>query len=55
MYSDSLYHKLSKVFGIFERKDIKEKRVSNKEYKYVLLGYNRIGFSILKAFSKITR
>jgi Kef-type K+ transport system membrane component KefB/voltage-gated potassium channel Kch len=55
MYSDKIYNMLSGVLGLFERKDAKEKKVPNKQYKYILLGYNRIGYSIIKAFSKITK
>src|SRR4030042_1080014 len=54
IYSDSIYNKISKSLSIFERKDIQEKKIAKKNYKYILLGHNRIGFSIIKAFSRIT-
>ena len=31
------------------------RHIPKKNYEYILLGYNRIGFSIIKAFSKITK
>ncbi|MEM3074852.1 MAG: cation:proton antiporter [Candidatus Pacearchaeota archaeon] len=52
IYSDKLYNLLSKYLGIFERKKMKEKQIISKEYKYFLLGENRIGFSIMKSFIK---
>jgi Trk K+ transport system NAD-binding subunit len=55
MYSDRIYNLFSNVLKIFERKSLREKEVPSKEYKYILLGYNRIGFSIVRAFSKITK
>lgn len=54
-YSEKLYEKLSKPLSIFERKKTKDKSVEQKEYDYILLGYNRIGFSIIKSFAKITK
>lgn len=55
MYSDSLFNKFSNFLKIFERKKIKEKEIPKKKYDYILLGYNRIGFSIVRAFSKVTK
>ncbi len=55
MYSDWIYSKISWVLGIFEKNKLKEKEIAKKNYKYILLGYNRIGFSIIRAFSKITK
>ena len=55
IYSDSIFNKLSRFLTIFERKKVKEKDIPKKNYDYILLGYNRIGFSIIKAFSKITK
>ena len=55
IYSDTIFNKLSRFLTIFERKKIKEKDIPKKNYDYILLGYNRIGFSIIKAFSKITK
>ncbi len=55
IYSDAIFNKLSRFLTIFERKKIKEKDILKKNYDYILLGYNRIGFSIIKAFSKITK
>lgn len=55
MYSDFIYGKIAGLLKIFERKKLKEKDIPVKEYDYILLGYNRIGFSIIKSFSKISR
>ncbi len=55
IYSEAIFSKISKFLTIFERKKIREKNIPKKDYDYVLLGYNRIGFSIIKAFSKITK
>jgi Kef-type K+ transport system membrane component KefB/Trk K+ transport system NAD-binding subunit len=55
MYSEQIYNLLSRPLSLFERKKIKEKEIPRKNYEYILLGYNRIGFSIIKAFSKITK
>ncbi len=55
IYSEPIYRKLSKFLKIFERKKIREREIPKKDYDYILLGYNRIGFSIIKAFSKITK
>jgi Kef-type K+ transport system membrane component KefB/Trk K+ transport system NAD-binding subunit len=50
IYSDKLYDLLSKRLSIFERKDIKEKEILKKSYKYILIGENRVGFPIMKTF-----
>jgi len=55
MYSERIYKKFSRVLTIFERKKIEEKEIPKENYKYILLGYNRIGFSVIKAFTKITK
>ena len=55
IYSEAIFNKLGRFLTIFERKKIKERNIPKKNYKYILLGYNRIGFSIIKAFSKITK
>ncbi len=55
IYSDKIFNKISWFLSVFERKDIKEKEIKKKKYDYILLGYNRIGFSILNAFTKISK
>ena len=54
-YSERIYEIFSKHLSIFERKKITNIEVPKKSYEYILLGYNRIGFSIIKSFSKITK
>ncbi|MBU2612105.1 MAG: cation:proton antiporter [Nanoarchaeota archaeon] len=55
VYSDKIFAKISPLLTIFEKKKIKEKDIPKKDYDYILLGYNRIGFSVIRAFSKITK
>lgn len=55
LYSDYLYEKFKKILGFFEKKKVKDIELSKEEYDSLLLGYNRIGFSIVKSFSKITK
>lgn len=55
LYSEVIFSSLSRFLKIFERKKIKDREIPKKNYNYILLGYNRIGFSIIKAFSKITK
>jgi len=55
MYSDKIYPRISKLLTVFEKKKLCKKEIPKKEYQYILLGYNRIGYSILKAFSKLTK
>lgn len=55
MFSDRIYLHLEKFLKVFERKNIKERKVKSKEYKYFLLGENRIGFSIMKTFRKMKK
>ncbi len=53
MFSDKIYPYLSGALKIFEKKGVKERKAHTKEYKYFLLGENRIGFSIMKTFKKM--
>jgi len=55
MYSNSLYQKASKFISIFERKKIKKEPKIKTKYDYILFGYNRIGFSVLREMKKIKR
>jgi len=55
MFSDKIYPYLANALKIFEKKGIKERKNNAKEYKYFLLGENRIGFSIMKTFRKMKR
>lgn len=55
LYSDYLYAKFKKILGFFEKKKVKDIELSKEEYDALLLGYNRIGFSIIKSFSKIAK
>lgn len=55
LYSDKIFGKLAKFLTFFEKKKVREKKIPKKEYDYILLGYNRIGFSIIRAFSKLKK
>ncbi len=55
LYSDKIYSVLSRYLGIFEKKNLKERDRRMKRFDFFLMGYNRIGFSILKSFSRISR
>ncbi|MDP3992212.1 MAG: cation:proton antiporter [Nanoarchaeota archaeon] len=55
MYSEQIYHKLSKHLGLFERKKPTESRLKARQVDAVLFGYNRIGFSILTSLKKIKK
>ncbi len=52
MYSDKIYPYISRYLSIFEKKNIREKKSTEKDYEYFLFGENRIGFSIMKSFIK---
>lgn len=55
MYSDKVYPHISKYLSIFEKKKLKERNLKQKHYDFVLFGYNRIGFSLLKTFAKLKK
>lgn len=54
-YSDWIYPKISRFLNIFERKDVKKTGKKELSHDYILFGYNRIGYSILKSFSRISK
>jgi len=53
LYSDKIYPYFSKYLSIFEKKKARKEEELKKKYDFILFGYNRIGFSILKSFKKI--
>ncbi len=53
IYSKGFYKKIYKFASLFERKRVKKEKDFRKKYDVVLFGYNRIGFSILRALKKI--
>ena len=55
IYSNELYSKVPKLVSIFERKNLKKTGHEKKTYSAMIFGYNRIGFSILRAFRKIKK
>ncbi|MEM4181919.1 MAG: cation:proton antiporter [Candidatus Pacearchaeota archaeon] len=51
LYSEKIYKILERPLSIFERKNIKEKEILGRTfYDYVLIGENRVGFSIMEYF-----
>ncbi|CAN5603548.1 cation:proton antiporter [soil metagenome] len=55
IYSDSLYSLLERRLGIFERKKIKERAESHRQYEAVLFGYRRGGSEFVRVFRKIAK
>lgn len=55
MLSDKFYPCLSPYLKIFEKKNVIDKKIKSEEYKYFLFGENRIGYSIMKGFSKMKK
>lgn len=56
MYSNRIYPLVSKYLNIFERKKIKKDGAQQaKTPKIIMFGYNRIGYSIVKAFQKLKK
>jgi Kef-type K+ transport system membrane component KefB len=55
IYSEKIYPWISGYLKIFERKNVKEKKDTQKKYSAILFGYNRIGFGILRSFKKIRK
>jgi len=53
LYSNTIYSYLSKYLSIFERKKVNTSYENPKNYDIILLGYNRIGYDLLKSFKKI--
>ncbi len=52
-YSGKIYDKISGKLSMFERKTAKKKPIKKVKVDAILFGYNRIGFSILRALKKI--
>ncbi len=50
MYSEKIFPNFDKYLKILERKKLIEKPHKSQEYDYILLGENRIGFSIMNTF-----
>ena len=56
MFSEKIYSKIERFLSIFERKNPKDRKGCEvNRIDYILFGYNRIGFSILKSFSKLSK
>lgn len=55
-YSRDFYNKVYKFVALFEKKGLRKKHsLKHKKYDAILFGYNRIGFSILRALRKINK
>ncbi len=55
IYSNEIYSKIYHKLSFFEKKKIRKNRKLKKDYDAILFGYNRIGFSILRALKKIKK
>ena len=56
MYSEKLYSIFSRQLGIFEKKSLRESESMKREnFKIILFGYNRIGYSLVKSFKKLKK
>lgn len=53
IYSKEFYKRIYKFASLFERKRFKKEKDLRKKYDAILFGYNRIGFSILRALKKV--
>lgn len=55
-HANTMYNKLSRYLGIFERKGRKVdiyKNTKTRQHKIILFGYNRIGFTLLESIKKL--
>jgi Kef-type K+ transport system membrane component KefB/Trk K+ transport system NAD-binding subunit len=55
IYSNKIFPLFSPALSILERKKVKERELKKKEYSFILFGYNRIGFSLLKTLTHLKR
>ncbi len=55
LYSDWLFARLAPILALFERKRVIDRESKQETYAHVLLGYNRIGHSIIRAFEKLKK
>jgi Trk K+ transport system NAD-binding subunit len=53
LYADTVFKLISPFLNRFERKKLVTQKPKKKKYKAILLGYDRIGYSILRSFSSI--
>lgn len=53
IYSQNFYQAMSRFLSVFEKKNIKKERKTQKTYDAILFGYNRIGFNILNSLKKV--
>jgi Kef-type K+ transport system membrane component KefB len=54
-YCDKIYPLFSPYLKIFEKKSAREKKITKEKPETILFGYNRIGYSMLKSFSKLKK
>ncbi|MFH1990265.1 MAG: cation:proton antiporter family protein [Patescibacteria group bacterium] len=52
LYSEKIFKVIERYLGIFERKGMFEEKKEKKNYRFILFGYNRIGFDFLEVFKK---
>lgn len=52
LYSEKIFNVISRYLGVFEKKGVFEKEKEEKNYQFILFGYNRLGFDFLEMFKK---
>ncbi|RJQ28802.1 sodium:proton exchanger [Candidatus Parcubacteria bacterium] len=52
LYSNKVYRFLAPHLGIFERRNIIEEELEEKEYPFILFGCNRIGYDFIQTFRR---
>jgi len=52
LYAEKLYRHLEPLLWVFERKKLKEKKESRKNFEVVLFGSNRIGYEFIEMFRR---
>ncbi len=55
IYSESLYKRLSKYLGVFERKNTRQEKEVRKHHEAVLFGYRHGGSEFVRVFKKMTK
>ncbi len=55
IYSESLYKRLSRYLGVFERKNTRQEKEVRKHHEAVLFGYRHGGSEFVRVFKKMTK
>ena len=55
LFGEKIYARIAPLLSIFERKNAKIHTIKSAAFPYILLGENRIGFSIMKSFNHVKK